>query len=150
MKIREYAEAGVEEAVIFEACGLDEAQLKAAGEFDAVRAAIAKGHAVCRAELVVEIKRRGQRSTKNAGSVNAQALRARNLLGWDRQSIDVEEKPDLSTAKERLKDELTKLAINKSQVVGRPVTPADLLFQDAAGRWPWEAEPPASSSEPAR
>jgi hypothetical protein len=137
-QVREYAEAGVEEATIVSVLKIDEAKLKAEGRLTAFREAVAYGQEVCRAELMLQIKRRSTRTRRNDGSVNALALRARNLLNWDRQGIQDEQKPDLSGARERLRLELQKLAANYEAQLGRPIEPEHVLFQDIFGRWPWE------------
>lgn len=134
LEAKEYAEAGVEEptilAVLGAKYGLDEGRLKAEGRLATFRQTVALGLEVCRAELIVATKRRATRTKKNDGSVNAMALRARNLLGWDRHSVQDEQKPDLTGAKERLRFILEKLARNKSTEMGKPVTPQQVLLED--------------------
>ena len=131
---QEYAEAGVEEATILTVLGarhgFDEPKLKAAGRLSELRRTIAVGTEVCRAELLLEIKRRGLRSKKNAGSVNILSLRARNLVNWDRQGIQDEQKPDVTGARERLRFTLEKLARNQSAQSGREVSPGEVLAKD--------------------
>jgi hypothetical protein len=131
---REYAEAGVEEptilAVLGSRFGFDEARLKAEGRLATFRQTVALGLEVCRADLIVSTKRRATKTKKNDGSVNAMALRARNLLGWDRQSIQDEQKPDLTGARERLRFMLEKLARNKAAELGREVSPQQILLED--------------------
>lgn len=143
-QVAEYAYAGVAERTILEALGLDENKLRAAGVLDRFRTIVTTGHARCKADLAVEIKARSERTKKNAGSVNALQLRARNQLDWDKQNLLEEAEPDLASAKEQLLQELEQLAVNKSQLLDRPVSPADCIFQDLYGRWPWEPEPPAA------
>ena len=131
---QEYAEAGVEEPTILTVLGarhgFDEAKLKAEGRLAELRRAIAVGLESCRAELILEIKRRGLRSKKNAGSVNILSLRARNLVSWDRQGVPDEQKPDLTSSRERLRFTVEKLARNKSAELGRDVTPEEVLLKD--------------------
>jgi len=131
---QDYAEAGAEESTILAVLGarhgFDEAKLKAEGRLAVFRRTIAVGLEICRADLLLEIKRRGVRSKKNAGSVNILALRARNLAGWDRQGIEDEQKPDLTGARERLRFLLEKLARNKTAELHREVTPEEVLLQD--------------------
>ncbi len=100
---------------------------------------LSSGETYRKAELAVRIKERSSRSKRNDGSVNALALRARNLLGWDRQGIQDEQKPDLTGARERLRLELQKLAQNNEALLGRPITAEHVFFHDIFGRWPWEA-----------
>ena len=131
---RKYAEAGVEEptilAVLGARYGFDEAQLKAGGHLTVFRQVVALGLEVCRAELIVQTKQRTLKTKKNDGSVNALALRARNLLGWDRQSLQDEQKPDLSGARERMRFTLEKLARNKSAELGKEVSAERVLLDD--------------------
>lgn len=131
---KEYAEAGVEEPTILSVLGakygMDEGRLKADGRLAAFRQAVTLGLEVCRAELIIATKRRATRTKKNDGSVNAMALRARNLLGWDRHSVQDEQKPDLSGARERLRFILEKLARNKATELGREVTAQQVLLED--------------------
>ena len=131
---QEYAEAGVEEPTILTVLGarhgFDEAKLKAEGRLAELRRAIAVGLEICRAELILEIQRRGLRSKKNAGSVNILSLRARNLVSWDRQGVPDEQKPDLTSSRERLRFVVEKLARNKSAELGREVTAEEVLLKD--------------------
>lgn len=131
---REYSEAGVEEptilAVLGARFGFDEARLKADGRLSVFRQTVALGLEICRAELIVATKRRATKTRKNDGSVNALALRTRNLLGWDRQSLQDEQLPDLSGARERLRFTVEKMARNKSEQLKREVTPGEVLAAD--------------------
>lgn len=141
---REYAEAGVEEptivAVLTARHSLDEGRLKADGRLTKLRQTIILGHEVCRAQLIVETRRRALKTRKNDGSVNALALRARNLLGWDKQGVQDEPKPDLTGAHERLELELKKLADNRTALFGMPVTELDVLYWHRHKKWPWDPE----------
>lgn len=137
VEIHEAACAGVQEREIITALGLDEQHLRASpAALDKFRGIVARGHAWCRVNLQVEIDERSRRTHRNAGSVNVLALRARNLLGWDRQRRDVATEPDLTTARERLRARLMKLAEQRSQAEWRPVTPAMILAREALGDWP--------------
>ena len=95
------------------------------------RSELAACHARYAVELRQEIRRRGKRSAKNAGSVNALALQARNVLDWDRQLPNQETEPDLGTARQRLRDLFVQLARARSEVEGRTVTVLDLLHREA-------------------
>jgi len=134
---REYSEAGVEEptilAVLGAQFGFDEARLKAEGRLATFRQTVALGLEVCRAELIVATKQRAARTKKNDGSVNALALRTRNLLGWDRQSLQDEQLPDLTGARERLRFTVEKIARNKSEQLKREVSPGEVLAADLYG-----------------
>ncbi len=120
------------------AFGLDEPALVAAGALEKFKRIVEVGHARDRVTLRAEIKSRMLKTRKNAGSVNAMQLCARNKLGWDRQAFGQAEEPDLSTARERLRQTLLKLATQRSQIEGQTVTPCDLLYREAHGVWPWE------------
>jgi hypothetical protein len=143
-QVRRYAEAGVDEQTILEALAVDEARLKAEGRLEAFRRLVGRALATCRAELLVEIKDRSEGTKNSGGSVNALALRARNLANWDRQGIQDEQRPDLSSARERLALELKKLADNKTAILGFEVSELDLLYEDRHKRWPWDPEAAAT------
>lgn len=95
------------------------------------REEISIGHARYQLELREQIKRRGNRSTRNAGSVNALALQARNILDWDRQIPAQEPEPDLGTARQRLRDLFGRLAAARSDIEGKRVDVIELLYREA-------------------
>ena len=118
--------------------GLEEQRLRDLGVWERFQREVAQWGQHGQLELLADIRDRAKRSKRNSGSVNAMALRARNLLNWDRQALGTEAEPDLSVAHERLRDELVKLAAVRSQIEGRTVTVPDLFHKDLYGRWPWE------------
>jgi hypothetical protein len=80
------------------------------------------------------IRDRGLHTKRGAGSVNALALQARNLLDWDRQMPTQETQPDLTTARQRLSDLFGRLAEARSEIEGRKVTVEELLHRIAKGK----------------
>ncbi len=100
---------------------------------------LAVGHARYAVELRMEIRRRGQRTTKSAGSVNALALQARNVLDWDKQLPAQETEPDLGTARQRLRDLFAQLARARTEIEGRPVSVLELLHRESEADQPGKA-----------
>jgi hypothetical protein len=98
------------------------------------REEISIAHARHDLELRHSIRRRGLRTTRHAGSVNALAMQARNSLDWDRQVPAEEGEPDLATSRQRLRDMLMRLAEARSEVEGRPVTALELLYRGRRAR----------------
>ena len=125
------AEVGGEEGEIIRALGISEAALKDPINLQRFRDEISTGHARYKLELRRTIHKRGQRTSKTAGSVNALALQARNCLDWDRPLQTQETEPDLGTARQRLRDLFVKLAQARSEIEGRAVTPLELLHREA-------------------
>ena len=129
--VSEAAEAGADETEIIRALGISELALEDPANLTRFRDDIARGHARYKLELRKIIKARGQKTTRSAGSVNALALQARNLLDWDKQIPTQEVEPDLGTARQRLRDLFVKLALARSEVEGRTVTALELLHREA-------------------
>jgi hypothetical protein len=129
--IRAAAEAGSEENEIVRALRIPDSVLADPAVLTEFRGELAAAHARYAVELRQEIRRRGKRSTKNAGSVNALALQARNVLDWDRELPNQETEPDLGTARQRLRDLFVQLARARSEVEGRTVTVLELLYREA-------------------
>jgi len=130
-RIREAAEAGAEEPEIVRALEISEFALAEPANLTRFREEIARGHALLKLELRKTIRRRGQRTSKGAGSVNALALQARNILEWDKQLPSQEQEPDLGTARQRLRDLFAKLAQARTEIEGRPVTALELLHRES-------------------
>ncbi len=126
-KVQEHAEDGAPEAEIIRGLAIPEAALQDPAVLARFRAAIDAGHGRYKLALRRSINRRGQRTTDKAGSVNALALQARNVLDWDKQLPTQEAEPDLTTARQRLRDILERLAKARTQVEGKPVTLVELL-----------------------
>lgn len=127
-----YAKSGAQEKDIIASLDLNDSQLGPA-ELDKLRATIVRGNALARVELLRDIHVRSKRTKSDGtdGSVNAQALRARNLLDWDRQIPTQEVEPDLGTARTRLGDIMLRLAQQASQVEGRHISVLELLKREA-------------------
>ena len=83
---------------------------------------LARGHARYRLWVRKEIKARGAKTHKGAGSVNLLALLARNLLAFDRAGGPYTP-PDLTGARERVRDVVEKLR-EKWRREGRETDPA--------------------------
>lgn len=132
-QVERYAAAGGLEPEISVAFGITEAQLQDRTTAERYRQALAKGHARYKLELREQIKERGMRTAKGSGSVHSLALQARNHLEWDRETQQHLLPPDLSAARDRLRDTLVRLAAARSDVEGRTVTPAELVFREAFG-----------------
>jgi len=130
------ARAGVDERRIMDAYRLDEQNLRDLGVLERFRQEVHAGNAFKEVHLRVEIDTRGKQSRRNAGSVNILALEARNVLKWDRQQKSQEKVPDLASAKERLRTTLERLAEQRTEMEGRPITPAMILHREATGEWP--------------
>lgn len=130
-RVQDLARAGVAEADIIKALELPESVVREPEAAEKLRRVVATAHAKFRAELQLDIKRRGKRTVTSAGSVNALALQARAHLGWDQQTPPEVDEPDIDSARERLKKTLEKLATNRSEIEGRPVTWAELLLRQA-------------------
>jgi hypothetical protein len=132
-KVREFAEAGCDEEDITEALRISTETLNhpetRARFLDVVR----RGNALARRQLQAAIAKRGTRTVKGAGSVNALALRARNLLKWDSGLEEQESAPDLADAKARLRLTLEKLAAVKTAEFGRPITATHILLAEVCG-----------------
>jgi len=145
-EVRESAAAGNDEETILAVLGhryrFTPASLKAAGHLADFRAAVQLGEQLGREELLRDIRTMSKKRKKNDGSTNIVALRARNQFGlrYDKQGVQDDQKPDLSGARERLRFELEKNALNQTARLGRPVTAADVIFQIGFGRWPWDPE----------
>jgi hypothetical protein len=129
--VREAAEAGAEETEIIRALEIPESALEDQVVLTRFRDSIAVGHARFLLELRQAIRRRGLRTPKGAGSVNALALQARNHLDWDKLLPAQETEPDLGTARQRLKDLLARLAESRSEIEGRNVSMLELLEREA-------------------
>lgn len=129
--IREAAAAGADEGVIVRALGIPDVLLEDAANLTQFRDEIARGLAIYKLELHKTIKQRGRKTTKSAGSVNALALQARNVLEWDKQLPTQEVEPDLGTSRQRLRDLLTKLAQSRTEIEGQTVTALELLHREA-------------------
>lgn len=129
--IRAAAEAGATESEIVRAHRIPDEALSDPAMLTQFRDELSDGHARYALELRKSIKRRGLRTTKGAGSVNALALQARNILDWDKQLPAQETEPDLGTARQRLRDLLVRLAENRSEIEGRKVTVLELLHREA-------------------
>jgi hypothetical protein len=130
-RIREASEAGAEETEIVRALEISESALGDQATLTRFRDVLAVGHARYLLELRKTIKKRGLRTTKSAGSVNALSLQARNQLDWDKLLPVQETEPDLGTARQRLKDLLVRLAESRSEIEGKRVTPLALLDREA-------------------
>lgn len=130
-EVREAAAAGTPERTIIKALGIPELLLEDAVALLRFREEVGKGHALYELELRKTIRKRGLKSTKAAGSVNALALQARNILDWDKQIPTQEVEPDLGTSRQRLRDLFVKLAAARSEIEGRKVTPLELLHREA-------------------
>jgi hypothetical protein len=129
-RVQEYAEAGATEQDIIAGLGISEEALRKPEIAQRLHDIVAKGNALARLELQTAIHSRGKKSPKGAGSVNALALRARNLLDWDRQTAMQEPPPDLTAAHARLRLTLERLAKAASEERGRDVTPAEILIAE--------------------
>jgi len=129
--VREAATAGATEQEIVRAFEIPDAALSAPAILTRFRDEIARGHARQAVDLRTEIQRRGRRTTRGAGSVNALSLQARNILDWDKQLPAQETEPDLGTARQRLKDLFVKLAQARSEIEGKKVTVLELLHREA-------------------
>lgn len=127
--VQRYAEAGASEADIVAALKITEEQLKDPVASSKLRETVAHGNALARVELLATIHVRGRESLPGAGSVNALALRARNLLDWDKQAVTQDPAPDLASAKASLRVTLERLARVRSEELGRDVHPAEILFE---------------------
>jgi hypothetical protein len=125
------ARTGAPEQTIIKALEIPEAAIADPAVLTRFRQMIARAHAAYELELRGEIRNRGLRTRRNSGSVNALSLQARNVLDWDKQLPAQESEPDLTTARQRLRDLFTRLAENRSQVEGRKVTVLELLHREA-------------------
>lgn len=130
-RITRNAKAGATEEEIVRGLQLNVQALNDPVTLTKFRDVIASGHAAYRLHLRQAIKLRGLRTHEGAGSVNALALQARNVLDWDSQIPAQETEPDLGTARQRLRDLIVRLAESRSQIEGRPVTPLELLSREA-------------------
>jgi hypothetical protein len=140
-QIKAAAEDGAEEGDVIRDLRISEAQLADPVVLARFRDVVAAGNGRYRIDLRATIKRRGQKTTKAAGSVNALALQARNKLDWDKTIPTQEVAPDLGTARQRLRDLLVKLAQSRSEMEGKPVTVLELLHREA------QADRPDTSAE---
>jgi hypothetical protein len=129
--VREAADAGADEREIIRGLGIPDEALQDPATLAQLRAEITAGHARQKLELRRTIRNRGLKTLKGAGSVNALALQARNVLEWDKELPTQEVEPDLGTARQRLRDLLVKLAQARTEVEGRKVTPLELLHREA-------------------
>lgn len=125
--IRQAAEAGAPESTILDAYAIAPSRLEVPAIKERFHRELREGHAVYELQLRLDIKWRGKHTRRNAGSVNALQLQARNVLGWDRGIEGQEQAPDLGTARQRLRDLLAKLEKSRSEIEGRPVTMLELL-----------------------
>lgn len=130
-KVREAAEAGALEAEIVKGLGLSEFALEDSATLTRFRDEVTRGHARYKLDLRREIKRRGEKTRRGAGSVNALSLQARNHLDWDKMIPTQEVEPDLGTARQRLRDLFVKAAAARSEIEGKPITPLELLLREA-------------------
>lgn len=130
-RVRAAAEAGATETEIVRALEIADEALSDPVVLARFRDELARGHARYAIELRQTIRRRGQRTTETAGSVNALSLQARNILDWDKQLPAQETEPDLGTARQRLRDLFVKLAENRSEIEGKAVTVLQLLHREA-------------------
>lgn len=131
--VQKHAEAGAPEREITTALGITEAMLQDRPTADRFKITIDRGHAVYKLALRDQIKARGHRTSKGAGSVNALALQARNHLDWDRDIPQQMMAPDLVGARERLRDTLTRLAAARSEIEGKVITPLEVIYREAYG-----------------
>jgi hypothetical protein len=131
--VERYALTGAPEREITTALGITEAMLQERPIADRFKATIARGHARYKLELREQIKERGNRTRKGAGSVNALGLQARNHLDWDRDIPQQMMAPDLVGARERLRDTLTRLAEARSDIEGKVVSPLEVVYREAFG-----------------
>lgn len=129
--IRQAAEAGTPPNVIIDAYALPLARLELPGVKERFQRTMREGHAVYEIQLRLDIKWRGKYTKRNAGSVNALALQARNILDWDRGLEGQDQAPDLGTARQRLRDLFEKLAKARTDIEGRPVSILELLHREA-------------------
>lgn len=127
-QVREAAEAGVGQDDIAEALEISQETLNDPDTLSRFQAVVKRGNAWARLQLQAAIAKRGTRTTKGAGSVNALALRARNLLDWDKGLVEQEAEPDLRNAHIRLRATLEKLAAVKTAEFGKLITPAHILI----------------------
>jgi hypothetical protein len=134
--VTDNADAGATEQEIVRGLGISDEALADPIVLARFRAEINAGHARYQLELRKSIRRRGLKTTKAAGSVNALALQARNILDWDKQLPSQETEPDLGTARQRLRDLFVKLAESRSDIEGRKVTALELLHRLAQGDRP--------------
>lgn len=132
--VERYATSGAPEAEIATALGITEAVLQDRVVADRFRAAIVRGHAQFKVGLREQIKLRGNKTNKGAGSVNALALQARNHLDWDREVPQQLAAPDLAGARERLRDTLIRLAAARSEVEATVISPLEIIYREAFGR----------------
>jgi hypothetical protein len=145
-RVREAAEVGSTEEDIVAALGISAATLADPDTLARFRAVVTLGNARARLELQAAIAKRGTRTVRGAGSVNALALRARNLLDWDKGLIAQEVAPDTSAAHSRLRQTLERLAAKYSVEFGRSVSAAEVLITIALGV-EVGADPPAAYAE---
>jgi hypothetical protein len=129
-EIREAAAAGATEVEVVKAFGITEADLADQAALALFRKAMEVGYARFKIELRKTIRERSLRTRRGAGSVNAQALQAREHLGYDSQKPAQETEPDLGTARQRLEDLGEKLAGAASEREGKTVTLAMLLQRE--------------------
>jgi hypothetical protein len=128
--VQEHAENGSPETDIVLAMGITEEQLRDPQVAQRLRDIVTRGNAKKRLLVRARVGARGRKTGKGAGSVNALALEARNLLEWDRQQQTQEEPPDLTSALPRLKLTLERIAAGQSDIQGRMVTAAEVLCMD--------------------
>ena len=128
--VREAAAVGATEAEIIKAYGLEESALADPATLMRFRAELEAGLARYKIALRMMIKDRGTRTRRGAGSVNALALQARNLLDFDKQIPAQETEPDLGTARQRLEDLGEKMATAASEREGKTVTLAMLIERE--------------------
>lgn len=128
-----YAAVGAPEPEIVAALGITEAMLQDRETAEKFRRVLAKGHASYKLELREQIWRRGTRTTEKAGSVYAQALQARNHLDWDRDTLQHQLPPDLTGARDRLRETFQRLATARSEIEGRKITPLELVHREVFG-----------------
>jgi hypothetical protein len=129
--VRDAAQAGATEQEIVRAFEISDASLSDPAILTRFRDEIARGHARQAVDLRVEIQRRGKRTARGSGSVNALSLQARNILDWDKQIPAQDVEPDLGTARQRLRDLFVKLAQARSEIEGKRVTALELLHREA-------------------
>lgn len=130
-RVEAAARVGATEEEIVRGLPLPPGALEDPANLTRFRDALAVGHALYRLDLRTLIKRRGRRTVEQAGSVNALALQARNVLDWDTQVPEKEPDQDLGTARSRLLALVGRLAAARSEIEGRPVTPLEVLFRES-------------------
>jgi hypothetical protein len=127
-QVRQFAEAGCNEEDIVAALAISSETLNDPETLARFQGMVKRGNALARILLQESIAKRGTRTIKGAGSVNALALRARNLLAWDKGLEEQVPPPDQRGAHAALRNTLERLAAVKTQEYGRLVTPAHILI----------------------